>query len=285
MGSTGLMIRVQREPTTATKKILVWMRPFRVGSTGRPSRRRYGIRGSDRLVPDPLPPLGGGASRSQLLGEALLDQVVGDLLCSDLQAEERVHPREGAAERGAAGGVHLPGAARGPDDLEVRVDVQPPHRIAADAGVVHQVGQHAVLADVGLEAGAVDDRVERADLRALVGGDADLDQSPGRPHLLDLADDHAVPALAAAAAQLLLPVPADRGVGAAHLLVQPGPLLALGVAHLLLELAAPDRLRVVEALVGPAVGTLAALEDARSVRLVDVGAEQVEDLRLQSALV
>src|SRR6185312_16620629 len=33
MGRTGVMIRVQIEPTTASRKILVWMRPFRVGST------------------------------------------------------------------------------------------------------------------------------------------------------------------------------------------------------------------------------------------------------------
>src|SRR3954469_23843086 len=44
IGRTGVMIRVQREPTTASRKILVWMRPFRVGTTeislGR--RRRVG---------------------------------------------------------------------------------------------------------------------------------------------------------------------------------------------------------------------------------------------------
>ena len=61
---------------------------------------------------------------------------------------------------------------------------------------------------------------------------------------------------------LLLPVAAVRRVGAAHPLVERGPVLALELAHLPLELAAPHRLRVVEALVGPPVGALAPHEPA-----------------------
>ena len=53
-------------------------------------------------------------------------------------------------------------------------------------------------------------------------------------------------------------------------------------AHLRLELAAPDRLRVVEALVGEAVAALAPHPGVRAVRAGDVGAEQVHDLGLRS---
>src|SRR4051812_12143204 len=105
------MIRVQREPTTASRKILVWTRPLRVGSTGVSLGRRWrvgGGGGSDRPVADPLPPLAGGAARGELAGEALPDEVVGDLLGGDLQAEERVDPRERTAEGRAARGVHPP---------------------------------------------------------------------------------------------------------------------------------------------------------------------------------
>ena len=58
----------------------------------------------------------------------------------------------------------LPGWLRAPMHLEVAVDVEPAHRVAAGAAVVQQVGQHAVLADVGLQPGAVDDEVARYDL-------------------------------------------------------------------------------------------------------------------------
>ena len=101
------------------------------------------------------------------------------------------------------------------------------------------------------------------------------------PQFGDLAGDRPVPALGAAPLELGLPELADRRVGAAHLLVGLGPLLALELADLGLELAAPHRLRVVEALVGPAVAALAALEDVRPVRAGDVGAEDVHDLGLQ----
>src|SRR5919199_382509 len=184
MGRIGVMIRVQIEPTTASRKILVWMRPFRVGSTG-VSLGRSGAReewrgaaGGRRQIGffrDPLPPLAGRAAGTELLGEALRDEVVGDLLRGDLQPEEGVHPREGAAEGRAARGVHPAVAVAGAGDLETVLDVEPADRVAGGAGVVEQVGEHAVLADVGLQAGAVDDVVEGADLRALVAGDADLD--------------------------------------------------------------------------------------------------------------
>src|ERR687886_369838 len=47
MGRTGVMIRVQIEPTTASRKILVWMRPLRVGSTVVSLGRRAGGRDAD----------------------------------------------------------------------------------------------------------------------------------------------------------------------------------------------------------------------------------------------
>ncbi len=51
---------------------------------------------------------------------------------------------------------------RVPRISKVRLDVESAERVAPGAAVVEQVGQQAVLADVGLEAGGVDDEVGRA---------------------------------------------------------------------------------------------------------------------------
>src|SRR3954467_14286056 len=51
IGRIGVMIRVQIDPTTASRKILVWMRPFRVGSTVVSlGRRVWGRRGRGQIV-------------------------------------------------------------------------------------------------------------------------------------------------------------------------------------------------------------------------------------------
>src|SRR3954453_14245682 len=51
IGRIGVMIRVQIEPTTASRKILVWMRPFRGGSTVVSlGRRGGGSRGRGQIV-------------------------------------------------------------------------------------------------------------------------------------------------------------------------------------------------------------------------------------------
>src|SRR3954449_11523452 len=90
------MIRVQTDPTTASRKALGWMRPFKVGSTSVLSRSsRAGSGDSDLLVADPLPPLAGRPPGAELRREALLDQVVGDLLGRDLQAKKGSTPGNG----------------------------------------------------------------------------------------------------------------------------------------------------------------------------------------------
>src|SRR5689334_7489239 len=139
------------------------MRPYKVGTIAAPS---------DAAVTGPAPPLFGRRRDAELAAEAELDQVVGDLLGGDLQTEEGVDAGEVATESRAARGVHAARLAAGADHLEVAVHVQPADRVAAGAGVVEQVGQHPVLADVGLQAGAVDDEV-RVDLdrpRLALGG-------------------------------------------------------------------------------------------------------------------
>src|SRR5262249_11297992 len=153
--------------------------------------------------------------------------------------------------------VHDAGPAGGPAQLEGPLHVQAPDRIAADAGVREQVREHPVLGDVGYEAGAVDDEVGGHLGHPGGGLDAADDHALLQPHLIH-ADRHgAVPAAVAARLHLGLPAAPERGVGAAHLLVLVGPLLALQPAHLGLELSAPDRLGVVKALIGEAVAALA----------------------------
>src|SRR6478609_531454 len=274
------MISVHRPPTIAVSTIRVWMRPYRVGTTAA---------SSDAAVTGPAPPLFGRPGDAELGAEAEPGQVVGDLLGGDLQAEEGVDAGEVAAERRAAGGVHPAGLAASADHLEVAVHVEPADRVAAGAGVVEQVRQHPVLADVGLQTGAVDDEV-RVDLcgrhsraalclRVQIGDDALTVRT--RAQLADLTGQRAVPTLCPAPFELGLPQLADRRVGAAHLLVGLGPLFTLQVADPGLELAAPHRLGVVEALVGPAVAARSALEDVRAVRAGHVRAEDVQDLGLQ----
>ena len=83
-----------------------------------------------------------------------------------------------------------------------------------------QVAEHPVLGHVGLQAGAVDDEVRGDLLQAGVGAAGDQQPAAVRRHRLGLAADRPVPALGPAAAQLLLPVPPHRRVGAADQLVQ-----------------------------------------------------------------
>src|SRR5208282_3659029 len=101
--------------------------------------------------------------RSDLLAEAPARQVVGDLLGGDLQAEERVHPREVTAQRGGSRGVYHSGRAARAPQFEGALDVKAADGIAPGAGVLEEVREHSVLGDVGFQAGAVDDEV-RGDL-------------------------------------------------------------------------------------------------------------------------
>src|SRR3954453_5699289 len=50
MGRIGVMIRVQIDPTTASRKILVWMRPLRVGSTVVSLGRGWVAAGAGQIV-------------------------------------------------------------------------------------------------------------------------------------------------------------------------------------------------------------------------------------------
>src|SRR5215472_4317804 len=96
-GRTGAMIAVMRPPTTASRKILVCMRPFNVGTTSAPVPigSLSGVRAlwkELRLpVGRPAQPLPNRTARPYLLAESTTSQVVGDLLSGDLQAEEGVH--------------------------------------------------------------------------------------------------------------------------------------------------------------------------------------------------
>src|SRR6478609_3227163 len=276
VGRNGVMISVQMPPTTMVSTIRVWMRPYRVGTISAPS---------DGAMAGPAPPLSGRRRDAELLAETELDQVVGDLLGGDLQAQEGVDAGEVATQRGATRRVHPARLAARADHLEASIDVEPADRVPTGARMIQQIGQYPVLPDVGLQAGAVDDEI-RVDLdrpRLALGGevrDDALAMGP-RPQLADLAGDGAVPALPAAPFELFLPVLADRRVGAAHFLVRLGAFLALEAPDLGLELATPDGLGIVEALIGPAVAALAAFEDVRAMRAGDVGAEHMDDLRLQ----
>src|SRR5215469_17085498 len=125
--------------------------------------------------------------------------------------------------------------------------------------MVEQVLEHPVLSNIGLEPGAVDDVVsgdrDRARLALALDHADDLAVAIDH-HLVDGALHDLIPAFAAALVHLGLPRSSPWRAGAAHLLVPGRPVLAFQLAHLRLELAAPDRLRVVEALVGEAIGAL-----------------------------
>src|SRR5579859_5810939 len=278
IGSSGPMMSVTIPPTTASRISRVWIRPPRVGST------LCLLRNLRLLVTCPPEPLTYRAERADPAAESAPRQVIGDLLRRDLQPEERVHAWEVASQGGGARGVHDARPAGRPAQLERPLDIEPADRVAPDPRVLQQVGQHAVLGDVGLEAGAVDHEVS-GDLH-----DAGLRLDPAddlpvlQAHLVDRARHRAVPAVVAARLHLRLPAPPVRRVRPAHELVLVGPLLALEPAHLGLQLPAPHGLRVVEALVGEAVGALAPVPRVRPVRGRDVRAEQVHDLGGQPVL-
>src|SRR6478735_6246982 len=199
------MISVQRPPTKIVSTIRVWMRPYRVGTIAA---------ASDAAVARPAPPLSGRRRDAELAAEAEFDQVVGDLLGRDLQPEEGVDAGKVTAQGRAARRVQPARLTPGADHLEVPVHVQPADRVAAGTGMVQQVGQHPVFADVGLQARAVDDEVgvdlcggrsrTARSLDVEVGDDA-LPVGSG-PQLADLAGDGAVPAFPATSLELLLPV-------------------------------------------------------------------------------
>src|SRR6266700_212413 len=302
IGSSGPMMRVTSPPTTASSTSRVWIRPPRVGSTfcllfnlmSAATRPSFGPRGAGvwprgaaplgLLITCPPEPLLYRAECTDPPAEPASHEIVGDLLRRYLKPQERVHAGKVPAQCRGARRVHDARTAAGSAQLEGPLDVEPADRVAPDAGVLEQVGQHAVLGDVGLQAGAVDHEVR-----------GDLDQSGLRldhaddlalveAHLLDRARHRAVPARLPALLHLRLPAPPERRVGPAHQLVGRGPVLAFQLAHPRLELAAPDRLRIVEALVGETIGALAPVPRVRPVRARDVGAEQVHDLGGQAVL-
>src|ERR1700683_337009 len=247
--------------------------PRRGAATGRQDRA-----GSERslgpLVPGPFHPLRNRAERADLLAEPAPGQIIADLLGGDLQPEEGVDAGEVTAERGRARGVDHALTARRSAQFEGPLDIKPLVRIAAHARVVEQVLEHAVLSDVRLEAGGVDDVIGR-DLQGAVRGPGDADDLVALdPHVVHGALHDAVPALAAPLVHLGLPAPTPGRVSAAHLLVPGEPGVAFELAHLGLELTAPDRLRVVETLISEAVAALALVPGAqglliRTVRALD----------------
>src|ERR1700738_1245712 len=114
------MIRVMRPPTTASRRILVCMRPVKVGTTPAPvpigslsgARALWGT--ELRLpVARPAQPLPDRTARPDLPAESAASQVVGDLLGGDLQAEEGIHAGEVAAQRCGSRGVDHSGRAGG----------------------------------------------------------------------------------------------------------------------------------------------------------------------------
>lgn len=98
--------------------------------------------------------------------------------------------------------------------------------------MLQEVGKEAVLSDVGLESGGVDDVVGR-DLEQAVGsldpGDCSLGLSWDDG--VDLAHHGLVPTLTTTTGQLLLPQLASRGVGPTDHLVEIGSVLTLEPAH------------------------------------------------------
>ena len=142
-----------------------------------------------------------------------------------------------------------------------------------------------MLGDVSLQPRAVD-HVVRLNLGLAVRALDVADERAVRTgnHRTDLTLHRVVPALLTPFLHLPLPTAPPRRVGAAHVLVELGPVGAFELAHLGLELAAPYRLRVVEALVREAVAALAPHEDARPVRAGHERPEQVDDLGLEPVL-
>src|SRR5271170_5791733 len=184
------MIRVMRPPTTASRKILVCMRPVNVGTTPAPvpigslsgARAIYGVIELRLPVPCPAQPLLDRTARADLPAESAASQVVGDLLGGDLQAEEGVDTGEVATQRRGSRGIDHSGCAGGAAQLEAALDIQAADRVPPGAGMLEQVSQDPVLGDVGLQARAVDDEVGR-DLAGALRG---LDHADDHPVIADL---------------------------------------------------------------------------------------------------
>src|SRR5260370_14173732 len=118
------MIRVMRPPTTASRKILVCMRPVKVGTTPAPvpigsvsGARALRVTELRLPVSRPAHPLPDRTARPDLAAESATSQVVGDLLGGDLQAEEGVHAGEVAAQRRGPRGVDRAARAGGARQL------------------------------------------------------------------------------------------------------------------------------------------------------------------------
>src|ERR1700730_5470147 len=197
------MIRVMRPPTTASRKIVVCMRPVKVGTTPPPvpigslsGARALWVTELRLPVARPAQPLLDRTARPDLPAESTTSQVVGDLLGGDLQAEEGVHAGEVATQRGCSRGVdHSGGAGRAPP-LESALDIKAADRVPSGTGMLERVGQDPVFGDVGFQTGAVDDEVGRDLPWALRGLDhADNHPVVAAPHLLDGARHHPAPAL------------------------------------------------------------------------------------------
>src|SRR5271169_4510587 len=271
------MSSVAGTPATSRAKTRVWIRPEKFGTIGLQS---------DLPVGRPSPPVGDGATDTDAMPDALAGEVVGDVLSGELQAEEGVDSGEVAAERRRADGVDPPGLASRAPHPEGALDVEAPERVAGRAAVLEQVREHAVLADVRLEARAVDDEVRRQlERRAVAVRDHRHDLAVrSLLHVADLSDVGAVEALAAPPRELLDPELAVGRVRPAEDLVVPLAVLALERPELVAGLAAPRRLGPVEALVRPSVRALAPQEDRRAAGVVDVGAEEVDDRGLRAAV-
>src|SRR5262245_59014976 len=146
--TNGVISSVQMPPTTSTRKIRVWMRPFRVGLTGASPRR------SRLPLPGPAHPLRERPSHAYVLDETVVGQVSGDPATGGPQPQEPVDGCEVRAEGGRAGRVHPADPAAGAGDLEGALHLELVLGVAAGTAVLEEVGEDPVLGDVGLEAGA-----------------------------------------------------------------------------------------------------------------------------------
>ena len=216
-GSNGLMSTAHRPPTTTMRKIRVWIRPARVGST------------SDLPAAGPFEPLRRRPDRADPFAEALPGEVVGDLLGRDLESEEGVDTREVATECGRCRMRRSGRTAGSSAHLECRARRRGgragcgPLRCARAGRRTGGARRCRPRAPCSRSRTAPGPRRCRRSVSILV----DSASSIGRRDGLDTSRDGAVPPLGPAPAQLLLPGSPHRGVGAADGLVErwlgPGP--------------------------------------------------------------
>src|SRR5262245_48969894 len=142
-GSTGVIAAVTSPPTTASRNSRVWIRPASVGTMS--VSLSTCLAALDFLAPDPLPPLAQRAERAEAPAQSSPGEVVGDLLCGDLQPQERVHTGEVATERRRAGGIYAAVAASCAPDLVRGRDIEPADRVQSRVAVLEKVVDDPVL--------------------------------------------------------------------------------------------------------------------------------------------